>query len=364
VNKGFEVTVVGIYTSNILNIDEPIVEKISGVSVYRFPEIKRYKKSQFNTLTERRNLYNYIKTIHKDKPFDLIESPESQGWLPMGLPLSIPLVTRFHGGVAYFGKELNRASSRLSKFLEKMQLKNSDALVSVSDHTAKVTLETFDMKDPYKVIYNSVKVPDEFLDIDYQSAVKHRIVFTGSVLPKKGVHKLVEAMNIVFKYYPEAELHIAGKNNYKIGGIAFMNIMLGSLLKEEYKTRVKFLGAVDRETVLFPLLTSGGVCCYPSYSEAFSLAPLESMAIGKAVVFTKLSSGPEAIEDGVSGLLCDPSDPKDIADKIMFYFDHPKQAAKMAKEGQKRVQDRFGYEKWIFDNVCFYKSLIGDNNVG
>jgi len=360
VKAGFSVSVIGIYASSILDIKEVVKEEISGVKVFRFPEHKRYKRAQFNTLYERWNLYTYIKKVHKDNPFHLIESPESQGWLPFGTPGNIPFVTRFHGGETYFGKELHRLSSRLSKILEKMQLKHSDELISVSDYVARVTLDIFDLKRPYTVIYNSVKIPENILNVDHHIS-KQRIVFTGSVIPKKGVGELVKAMNIIFKQYSEAELYIAGKNRYKIDGIAFMDIMLGSIDKEEYKKRIKFLGAVDRETVLFPLLASAEVCCFPSYSEAFALTPLESMAIGKAVVFSKLSSGPEAIENGVSGLLCDPADPEDIAKKIAFYFDNPKRAFEIAKNGKKRVEEKFSYDKWIEQNINMYRGIINEN---
>lgn len=361
VKAGFSVSVIGIYASSILDIKEAVKEEISGVKVFRFPEHKRYKRAQFNALSERWNLYRYIKKIHNYNLFDIIESPESQGWLPFGIPEKISFVTRFHGGETYFGKELNRASSRLNKILEKMQLKHSTELISVSDYTARMTLGIFNIKRPYTVIYNSVKIPEKFLNTNHHIQ-KQRIVFTGSVIPKKGVSELVKAMNIIFKQYPEAELYIAGKNSYKIDGIAFMDIMLGSLDKEEYKKRIKFLGAVDRETVLFPLLASAEVCCFPSYSEAFALTPLESMAIGKAVVFSKLSSGPEAIEDGVSGLLCDPADPEDIAEKIAFYFDNPKKAAIIAENGRKRVAECFGYKKWVKENIEYFTHLIKDGD--
>ena len=360
VKAGFNVSVIGIYASSILDIKEAVKEEISGVKVFRFPEHKRYKRTQFNILHERWNLYTYIKKLHKDNPFHLIESPESQGWLPFGTPENIPFVTRFHGGEAYFGKELHRLSSRLSKILEKMQLKHSDELISVSDYTARVTLDIFNLKRPYTVIYNSIKIPENISNADHYIS-KQRIVFTGSVIPKKGVSELVKAMNIIFKQYSEAELYIAGKNEYKIDGIAFMDMMLDSLDKEEYKKRIKFLGAVDRETVLFPLLVSAEVCCFPSYSEAFALTPLESMAIGKAVVFSKLSSGPEVIENGVSGLLCNPADPEDIAKKIAFYFDNPKRAFEIAKNGKKRVEEKFSYDKWIEQNINMYREIINEN---
>ena len=360
VKKGYDISVVGIYSSSILEINKQIVEEISGVKVYRLPERKKYHLPQLNNLDNRWHLYTQIKRIYSDKKIDILESPESQGWLPFGTPKNIPFITRFHGGETYFGEELDRGYSRLNKILEKSQLTHSDQLVSVSDYTAKKTLDIFNLHKPYRVIYNSVKVPEKFTTTDNNSFIKHRIVFTGSVIPKKGVRELVEAMNIIFKQYPDAELYIAGKNSYKIAGTSFMDIMLNSLENEEYKRRIKFLGAVDRETVLFSLLASAEVCCFPSYSEAFALTPLESMAIGKAAVFSKLSSGPEAIEDGISGLLCDPKDPKDIAEKIMYYFDNPDKAKEIAKNGKKRVETLFLYTKWIEENIILYKKICNE----
>ena len=361
IQSGFSVSVIGVYSSAILEINEQVVEEISGVKVYRLPERKNYNLPQLNNLANRWYLYAQIKKVHSDKKIDILESPESQGWLPLGTPKNIPFITRFHGGETYFGEELDRGYSRLNKILEKRQLTHSDQLVSVSDYTAKKTLDIFNLHKPYTVIYNSVKVPEKFTTTDNNSFIKRRIVFTGSVIPKKGVRELVEAMNIVFARYPEAELYIAGKNNYMIDNTAFSDIMLDSLEKETYKSRVKFLGSVDREAVLFPLLSSAEVCCFPSYSEAFALTPLESMAIGKPVVFTKLASGPEAIEDGVSGLLCDPKDPKDIAEKIMFYFENPDKAKEIAKNGKKRVETLFSYDKWLKENIALYQKVVDEN---
>jgi len=361
VQFGFSVSVIGIYPSAILKLDKPVVEEISGVKIYRFPQKKSYGLPQLNNLDNRWYLYTQIKKVHSDKKIDILESPESQGWLPLGTPKNIPFITRFHGGETYFGEELDRRYSRLNKILEKRQLTHSDQLVSVSNYTAKKTLDIFKLHKPYTVIYNSVKVPEKFTTMDDNSFVKHRIVFTGSVIPKKGVHELVEAMNIVFAHYPEAELHIAGKNNYMINNTSFLDIMLNSLEKETYKSRVKFLGSVDRDTVLFPLLLSAEVCCFPSYSEAFALTSLESMAISKPVVFTKLASGPEAIEDGVSGLLCDPKDPKDIAEKIMYYFENPDKAKEIAENGKKRVETLFSYDKWLKENIALYQKVADEN---
>lgn len=361
VQSGFNVSVIGVYSSAVLEINEQVEEEISGVKVYRLPEKKSYNLPQLNNLANRWHLYTQIKKVHSDKKIDILESPESQGWLPMGTPKCIPFITRFHGGETYFGEALDRGYSRLNKILEKRQLVHSDQLVSVSNYTAKKTLDIFRLNKPYTVIYNSVKVPEKFKIVDENSFVKHRIVFTGSVIPKKGVYELVKAMNIIFARYPDAELYLAGKNNYKVHNTFFSDILLGSLEKESYKPRVKFLGSVDREKALFPLLSSAEVCCFPSYSEAFALTPLESMAIGKPVVFSKLTSGPEAIEDGISGLLCNPKDPKDIAEKIMYFFKNPGKAKEIAENGKKRVETLFSYDKWIKENIALYQKGLDEN---
>lgn len=357
VNAGFQVSVIGFYSKAVLDLRETVLACVSGVNIYRFPETKKFKRVQYNKLYNRWCLYNTIKNIHALNPFNLIESPEYQGWLPFGSPKNIPFITRFHGGESYFGIELNRASSRMSGILEKQQITNSTALLSVSDYTARKTLGLFNCSLPYTVIYNSVKVPIEFLKSNLQPVKKYRIVFAGSVIPKKGIWELVKAMNTIFAHYPESELYIAGKNSYILNGVSFKEIILNSLEKQSYKNRVKFLGAIDRERALFPLIASAEVCCYPSHTEAFGLAPLEAMAIGKAVVFTNTSAGPEVIEDGISGLLCDPTSPKDIAKKIRFYFDNTEKAKVIAQSAKKRTNEVFGYAQWIERNIEYFTDL-------
>jgi len=101
------------------------------------------------------------------------------------------------------------------------------------------------------------------------------------------------------------------------------------------------------------------ICCFPSYVESFSLVPLEAMSLGKAVIFTKLTSGPEIIEDGISGLLCNPKDPKDIVQKILLLLEDDILRNKIAENGQKRVQENFTFEKFLDENISLYQRIKG-----
>lgn len=360
VAKGFSVSVVGIYNSDVFRLSLPSQEIISGVNVYRYPEKKVSGFPRFKALLNRIYLLKVIRKLHCDKTVDVIECPDSQGWLALGAPKGISLITRLHGGEAYFGHELQRPFSRLNGMLEKWQFKKSNRLVSVSHYTAKKTLKIFNLEKDYEVIYNSVRVPRSFLNLDENSFVRGRIVFTGSLIPKKGVQELILAMNTVLKLYPHAELHLAGKNNLILGNERYQDFLSG-LLSDELLQRVKFLGPLDREKELFPLLSSAEVCCYPSYSEAFALAPLEAMAMGKAVVFTKLSSGPEAIVHGESGLLCDPKNPSDIAKNIIKLLENKSATDQLRVKARSRIENNFSYPEWLQKNIHCYKGVSISN---
>lgn len=359
VREGHEVTVFGFYYQNILDLDKAVEETINGVKIYRYPDYKKFSNERLNIIFSRIQLYRNIKALHQEKAFDVIETPENAGWLPFGVPTGIPMVTRLHGGTSYFGVELNRKSSRISAFLEKQQLKRSEHIVSVSEYTAKKTLEIFGLEKEHSVIYNSVQLPKDF-SCHNRPIQEKLIVFSGSILPKKGVEELVKAMNTVCQEIPEASLMLAGKNIAQKDGRPYEKYLLEQV-DEAYREKIHFLGAMNRENELFPLLCKAEVCCYPSHSEAFAIAPLEAMALGKAVVYSELHSGREALLHMESGLLCNPKEPTDIAEKILLLFNDNDLREKVAKNGKKRIKKLFNYEKWINSNIDLYRKINEKN---
>ena len=58
--------------------------------------------------------------------------------------------------------------------------------------------------------------------------------------------------------------------------------------------------------------------------ETVGLVAPEAMLMGKPVIFTELGPGKEIIKNNIDGLLCNPYDPKDIANKIDFVFKNKK----------------------------------------
>src|SRR5947207_13469151 len=81
--------------------------------------------------------------------------------------------------------------------------------------------------------------------------------------------------------------------------------------------RVQFLGRVSDEQ-LPEVYAACDVFVLPSVSrlEAFGIVALEAMATGKPVIVADIPGVREIIEDDQDGLLDDPVNPRDLADKL------------------------------------------------
>ena len=107
--------------------------------------------------------------------------------------------------------------------------------------------------------------------------------------------------------------------------------------------RLKLFSASFEEMPLY--YSQADICVIPSIaSEGTSLACLEGMASGCAIVATNIGGLPDLIQDGISGLLVDPN-PDRIAAAINHLIEQPEERAHLAKTGME-VAGQFMLEKW------------------
>lgn len=355
VSQGHNVTVVGLYFDNVLKLEGIVQEVINGVRVIRIPQYRKSGIARIDTLFSRFFLRHYLRQLLKKESFDLVESPEGSGWIPWGVPGKLPLITRLHGGQGFFEKTLKRKSSGLFKLFERMQISRSTQVVAVSEFIGRVTSELYSIHRDIRVIYNGIKIPsiDDYKGIHLTGDGNKMILFYGSVDPKKGVKELIQAFLVLANRGYKISLSIAGKMPKER-----YNEELYQVIPPNMRGRIVFHGPLDREKELFPLIAKSDICCFPSKVESFGIAPVEAMAFYKPVVFTKLAAGPEVIRDGVDGLLCDPYNPNDIADKIALFLEDPQLRNRCAKSAFNRAWSEFTKERMLENNIRFYQSLI------
>jgi glycosyltransferase involved in cell wall biosynthesis len=88
---------------------------------------------------------------------------------------------------------------------------------------------------------------------------------------------------------------------------------------------------------------------------------LEGLATGKGVVASKTGPGPEIIDDGVTGLLCDPADPNSIAEKTIRLLNSREERRLLGTAARKMCVERYSLPAMVERNIEYYERLLGRN---
>lgn len=121
--------------------------------------------------------------------------------------------------------------------------------------------------------------------------------------------------------------------------------------------RVAFLGY--REDIP-ALLAACDVFALPSLYEGSSLAVLEAMAAGRAVVSSAIGGTEELIEDGRGGLLVRPGDVDGLRDALARAVEDEDLRSALAGRARERVERQFTPAAMVSANERIYRELLGD----
>ena len=107
---------------------------------------------------------------------------------------------------------------------------------------------------------------------------------------------------------------------------------------------IHFLGMRQDVPRLLSLLD---VFVLPSLSEGLSLALLEAMVTGKAVVATRVGGNPELIDHGKTGFLVQPEDARDLAASLLKLVSDPEMMQQFGRQAAERVQQHFSMKQMV-----------------
>jgi glycosyltransferase involved in cell wall biosynthesis len=205
---------------------------------------------------------------------------------------------------------------------------------AVSQYAGQKTAEAFHLGPPHAISY----VPVEPDNGGLSSRDNEKVIYTGTLTLKKGVLTLFHAWRIVKHHRPQAELHLFGKDTSYQG--QSMAAFLLSQLDEESRLGVHFHGHTQREQLLKELRTAR-VAVFPSFAEAFAFAPIEAMACGCPTIYSRRTSGPELIRNGIDGILIDPGNAEELADALLQVLSDNDLADRLGRAGHERVAQNF-----------------------
>ena len=345
VRRGHAVTVLGVYPQ-----PGPSEETDEGVRVLRLPE---GAVPAVRLLLRRRALNSKLRSLHRENPIDVIEGSERSFFL-IERSLAIPKIVRMHGGYCYLSVMLGQKPGRWLSFVERTSFATADSVAAVSRFVGETTRGLVGLGTrPIRVILNPVDL-NIFRPPDPPCEQEDHLVCVGTVIERKGVRQLIEAMPKILEARPRARLTFYGNDSRHPDTGESYTRFLERNLPEALRPHVSFAGPVPRLR-LPEVMAPASVCLYPSHIESLPIAWLEGMAMGKAVVASDVGPGPEVVEHEVSGLLCNPRDPDAIAQAVIRLLQDAELRRRLGAAARLRTEKLFALDKLIDENLGYYR---------
>jgi glycosyltransferase involved in cell wall biosynthesis len=208
-----------------------------------------------------------------------------------------------------------------------------------------------------KLIYNGIPPGPEDGPGDKQEVLREFglqeaspiLAIVGLLKERKGHDTLFRALQHVSAEFPQVSLLVVGKGEQR----------------ESLEELARQLGIA--QNVLFTgfrndvsrLMSAMDILVLPSKNEGFGYVLTEAMNLGKPVVATRISSIPEVVREGETGLLVPPGDVDALAEALLELARHPARARQMGLAGRRRVRERFSMEKMLDDLEELFGGVIG-----
>jgi glycosyltransferase involved in cell wall biosynthesis len=212
--------------------------------------------------------------------------------------------------------------------------------VAVSNHNRDVLAQTFEVSaDSIRTIYTGVPQLPEPTAAEVEAARRDvrselgvpddaTVVLTvGRLHPQKGYLELLPVLPAVVKQWSNTFFAWAGDGQLRPE-------LEARIRGANLERRVHILGR--REDVP-TLLRGSDLFLLPSRYEGLSFALLEAMAHGLPTLSSDAGGAPEALRDGIDGLIHRREDPDDLAEKLSWALDHPQEMLQMAASARIRV---------------------------
>lgn len=183
---------------------------------------------------------------------------------------------------------------------------------------------------------------------------KGKYIFCASrLVGHKGVHFLIKAFNDLQKQgqHQDKRLVIAGSGAYTDEYVTYLH----DLAKEN--KNVIFTGTVDGAK-LEQLFSHSYMFVQPSESEGMSLALLEAMGYGKAILASDIAENLEALKG--SGLSFRSGDEKDLEQKLLQLLDNPVLAKARGKESLEVARANYTWEDIVAQIEQVYEESLRD----
>ena len=287
-----------------------------------------------------------IKAVNPDLVFSYFSKPVIFGTLAAKLAKA-PRVVGMLEGLGYTFTEqpegLGKKTQLIKKiqvFLYKIALPQLDQLIFLNPDDPKDLLEKYAINVKKVEVLGGIGL--NLQDYPYQPLsnihLPLKFLFIGRLLKEKGIYEFVQAAKLVKKIYPDTEFTVLGAiDHHNLG--ALQQTELNALISSNI---IQYPGHVSN---IKDWIADSHVFVLPSYREGVPRSTQEAMAIGRAIITTDVPGCRETVINTNNGFIVPKWNPEALAEKMIYFIEHPEQTQVMGAESYKIAVEKFDAEK-------------------
>lgn len=290
-------------------------------------------------------LTNKIKAIAPDLVFSYFSKPVIFGTLAARWA-KVPRVIGMLEGLGYTFTKQPKGLIKRTQLIKQIQialyrisLPRLDTLIFLNPDDPNDLLEEYSIKVRKVEVLGGIGLNLDDYSYSNNYPKNPVFIFIARLLAEKGIHDYIAAAKIVKNIYPQARFVVLG---------AIDKVALGALTEVELRQVIKasiieYPGHVNNVS---DWITKSSVFVLPSYyREGVPRSTQEAMAIGRPIITTDVPGCRETVIDGVNGFLVEKWNPKALAEKMIYFIEHPEQIKEMGDESYKLAQEKFDADK-------------------
>jgi colanic acid/amylovoran biosynthesis glycosyltransferase len=276
--------------------------------------------------------------------------------LPLARRLKLPLIVTLHGADVTIRDSIlcDSLGGRLYLHRRRLLWTRASLFICVSEFIKRQAIEMGFPEEKLRVHYIGID-RSRFLPAPGRPK-GDSILFVGRLTEKKGCKYLLQAMKLVQKKIPAAQLTIVGDGPLR----ASLQSLAGDL-----GVNCKFLGG-QPSWVVKQLLESTRVFCVPSVtaengdSEGLGMVFAEAQSTGVPVVSFQHGGIPEVVQHQKTGLLAPEFDYPILADHIQTYLTDDDLWKRSSVAGPDWIEQRFNIVKQTRVLEDIYSEVVAD----
>jgi glycosyltransferase involved in cell wall biosynthesis len=176
-----------------------------------------------------------------------------------------------------------------------------------------------------------------------------RIVYAGQIIPRKGVHYLLEA----FSRLPMDDIELL------LVGHLDRTMAPAVRAAAAQDSRIRIIGEVPK-VELRRLYGTGAVLVLPSLADAYALVVLEAMACCLPVIVTENTGSSELVREGVNGFVIPIRSAAAIEERLIYLYEHRSSQRQMGQAARATVRN-YTWQCYGQRLLQFYGEILGVN---